>query len=319
MDRVPERNREPYFKETMSRNLIGELCAVGVAACNAAACSCFNQAEKKISTFTVNLLKTMVALAGVTVLRAVLYGSVSLAGIPLEAWIYLSLSGLTGFVFGDFFYFASFLYFPYRISMMIYNCSTIVTALAAWGLYGQRLRLASWGGIFLVVIGLGVILLTRQQETGDVCGKRDMLKGLLLAVLGMLGQAFGVLLSNRGLLLIDLEGGSMAASHIRLTAGTLVLVILTFAGKKTMEVRTDMKARKQVLLVTAGGLIGCGVGTTLTLQSLYYIPAGISSAISSVSPVMVLLVTVLIFREKVKWTEAVGAFLCIFGIIALSI
>lgn len=308
-----------FLKGTMNGNFIGELCAVGVAACNAAACSFFNLAEKKVSTFTVNLLKTIVALGSVTVLRAVLYGSVSLAGIPLKAWIYLSLSGLAGFVFGDFFYFASFLYLPYRISMMIYNCSTIVTALAAWGLYGQRISLAAWGGIFLVVIGLGVILFARNQGMDGDCGKGGMMKGLFLAVLGMLGQALGVLFSNQGLLLIDMEGGSMAASHIRLTAGTLVLLILTFAGKKTRGIRKDMSDGKSILLVAAGGLIGCAIGTTLTLQSLYYIPAGISSAISSVSPVMVLIVTVLVFHEKVKWAEAAGALLCIFGIAVLSI
>ena len=93
----------------MNGNLIGELCAVGVALCNAAACSCFNRAEKRIRAFTVNLVKTVAALVSVTALRLVLYGSSGLSGIPLEAWIYLSLSGLAGFAFGDFFYFASFL------------------------------------------------------------------------------------------------------------------------------------------------------------------------------------------------------------------
>ena len=67
------------------------------------------------------------------------------------------------------------------------------------------------------------------------------------------------------------------------------------------------------------GLSGCAIGTTLTLQSLRYLPVGISAAITSISPVLVLPFTALILKEKIKWVELWGAMICIAGIVVLSL
>ena len=74
----------------------------------------------------------LVAMLSITAFRAVTCGGAALSGVPLWALVCLGLSGLLGYAFGDFFYFASFLYIPYRLSMMIFYSSPIVTSLAAW-------------------------------------------------------------------------------------------------------------------------------------------------------------------------------------------
>ena len=61
----------------MNGYLIGELFAFGVAVNDAITCTCFNYAEKRVSTFTVNFLKTIVAFLGVTVLRLIATGTLS--------------------------------------------------------------------------------------------------------------------------------------------------------------------------------------------------------------------------------------------------
>ncbi len=299
--------------------IIGELCALGVALSDAVTCACFNAAGKKINTFMINFLKTVTALVCVAVIRLMMYGTISLAGVSPRAWFYLSLSGLTGFVFGDFFYFSSFRYLPYRISMMIFYSSPIVTSLAAWGLYGQILQPVDWAGVLLITMGLCIVLLARSRQADGAGQRKQMARGAVFAVLGMLGQAGGVLLSSTGLRLIETDGGSLAASQVRIIAGVVGFFAVMLAGKKGVVTGRVLRYPRELGLVMIGGVCGCAVGTTLTLHSLNYIPAGISSAITSVSPVMILLFTVFVLREKIRPAEVIGAVVCISGIVALSV
>ncbi|MCD2493471.1 DMT family transporter [Lacrimispora sp. NSJ-141] len=303
----------------MHGHIIGELCALGVALSDAVTCTCFNAAGKKINIFTVNFLKTMTALICVAVIRLMMYGTVSLAGVSPRAWLYLSLSGLIGFVFGDFFYFSSFLYLPYRISMMIFYSSPIVTSLAAWELYGQILQPVDWAGILLITMGLCIVLLARRRQAEGAGQRKQTALGVAFAVLGMLGQAGGVLLSSQGLRLIETAGGSLAASQVRIIAGIGGFFVVMLVGKRRAAAGQALKYPKELGLVMIGGICGCAVGTTLTLHSLNYIPAGISSAITSVSPVMILIFTVFVLREKIRAAEVIGAIVCISGIVALSV
>ena len=304
----------------MNLYFIGELYALGVAVSDATACACFNIAEKKISTFAVNFLKTIAALISAVIIRLVLTGKMGLHGIDPEAWICFSISGIMGFVIGDYFHFYSFLFLPYRVSMMVFNCGSIVTALAAWGLYGQVLQLADWLGIGLISIGLCTVLLTRKNQSEEKAETKKMWKGIFFAAMGMLGQASGALFSNRGMRIIEGTGVSaLDASLIRIVAGIIVLMVLLLIQKKKVEVYGALKYSRELILTGIGGISGCAVGTTLTLQSIRYIPVGISTAIASISPVLILLATILFSREKIKLTEIIGTFICVAGIVALSI
>ena len=303
----------------MNGYLLGELFAFGVAVSDAVTCTCVNKAEKRISTFTVNFLKTIVALLCVIVIRFAAVGTLSLAGTTPQAWIYLSISGLVGFVFGDFFYFYSFLYLPYRVSMMIFYSNPIVTSLAAWALYGQKLKLSDWLGIVLVIAGLCIVLLAKSSQAEGEHERKQLFRGVIYALLGMLGQAGGILLSNRGIQLLPADGASFTASQIRLIAGVIGLFAMAAVGKKFKTIGQDMKCRKEMGLVFIGGLSGCAIGTTLTLQSLRYLPVGISAAITSISPVLVLPFTALVLKERIRWKELLGALICITGIIVLSL
>lgn len=304
----------------MNLYFIGELYAFGVAVSDATACACFNVAEKKISTFAVNFLKTVVALIGIVIIRFALTGKVELNGISPEAWICFSISGIMGFVIGDYFHFYSFLFLPYRVSMMVFNCGSIVTALAAWGLYGQALQLADWLGIGLISTGLCTVLLTRKNQSEEKAETKKMWKGILFAAMGMLGQAGGALFSNRGMHIIEGSAvNALDASLIRIMAGIIILMILMIIQKKKADVHGALKHSREVVLTGIGGISGCAVGTTLTLQSIRYIPVGISTAIASVSPVLILLATILFSREKIKFMEIIGTIICVAGIVALSL
>ena len=69
---------------------------------------------------------------------------------------------------------------------------------------------------------------------------------------------------------------------------------------------------KNWALLSLSGLIGFFIGVSLSLLSLQYTSAGISSTITSIIPL-----SVLIFKEKIKLKEILGAIVTVAGVIIL--
>ncbi len=69
----------------------------------------------------------------------------------------------------------------------------------------------------------------------------------------------------------------------------------------------------------ATALFGCAIGTTLSLQALKLIPAGIVTTLTSVSPVLILPVSVIMLKDTLKWQDYVGVAMSVSGIAALAL
>lgn len=74
---------------------------------------------------------------------------------------------------------------------------------------------------------------------------------------------------------------------------------------------------KNWALLSLSGLIGFFIGVSLSLLSLQYTSAGISSTITSIVPVTIIPLSVLIFKEKIKLKEILGAIVTVAGVIIL--
>ena len=72
--------------------------------------------------------------------------------------------------------------------------------------------------------------------------------------------------------------------------------------------------KKAMGAITIGSLFGPFIGVTLSLLSLKYTSAGISSTITSIMPVTIIPFSILIFKEKVKPKEILGAIISVIGV-----
>ncbi|HHZ00408.1 MAG TPA: EamA family transporter, partial [Tissierellia bacterium] len=59
------------------------------------------------------------------------------------------------------------------------------------------------------------------------------------------------------------------------------------------------------------------LGVVLSLVALQFTEAGIVSSISSISPILIIPASIVLFKEKVLPKEVLGAFISIAGIILL--
>jgi len=117
-----------------------------------------------------------------------------------QQWIWLSLSGLIGFVIGDLFLFQAYVVVGARISQLIMSLTPPITAFIGWMMLGEVLSQMNWIGMIVTISGIGMVILKRGKANGNNGLKSKLTtsysaRGILLAAGGALGQAAGLVLS----------------------------------------------------------------------------------------------------------------------------
>lgn len=291
---------------------IGEMAALVTALCFTLNAVAYEIAGKKVGSLSVSYLRLFVAFFFVSLTAVLIRGRL----LPLDAsghtWFWLLISGLVGFVLGDIFLFEAYVQIGSRISLLIMSLAPPIAALAGFLLMGEKIY--SWNllGMFLTMVGIGIVILSRSSKGNKIKLNRPV-KGLVCASLGALGQAFGLLFSKYGMGSYD----AIAATQIRLIAAMISFTIIISLRRKWPEIKEALNHKKALLAISIGAILGPFIGVTLALVALKYTATGIVSSISSISPVLIIPFSIIVFKEKVLPKEVLGAFVSIVGVILL--
>lgn len=296
----------------MLKGNIGELAALGTAFCWSLSATSFELAGKKVGSLAVNYIRLITGFIFISLFTFFTRGYF----LPLDAtsknWIFLSISGLIGFFIGDLFLFQSYLEVGSRVSMLIMATSPPITALLGFIIFGERLGIASIFGMSITLCGIAIVILSKNPDEKKVQVTHSV-KGLTYAFLGSLGQAIGLIFSKVGM------GGynPFAATQIRIIAGFISFTALFIYLNKWDDLKQALKDKKAMLEITIGSIFGPFVGVSLSLLSLQYTSAGISSTITSIVPVTIIPLSILVFKEKIKFKEILGAMITVAGVAVL--
>ena len=291
---------------------IGEIAALITAICWALNGIAFESAGKKIGSLSLSYIRLYIAFILLCITAYFMRGIALPLDADLNNWIWLSLSGIIGFVLGDIFLFQAYIEIGSRISLLIMSAAPPLTALISFFILGERISALGLLGIFITMIGIGLVILSKNQGGSKVEFNRPV-KGLIYASIGALGQALGLIFSKKGMGTYD----PLAATQIRIIAAALVLTLLITKNKKWPEILESMKNKSAMPALVAGSVFGPFVGVAFSLLAVKYTATGIVSSISSISPILVIPASIYIFKEKVTPKEILGAVVSIAGVILL--
>jgi drug/metabolite transporter (DMT)-like permease len=275
----------------------------------------FEAASRRIGSMVVNLLRLVVGFCFLSVFAWFYRGQLLPVDAPAHAWLYLSVSGLIGFVFGDLCLFQAFVVIGARVSMLLMALAPPMTALIGWIVLGETLSWKSWTGMILTIAGIALVVLKRhtgEDETGSFSKVRFNypIWGILLGLGGAVGQAAGLVLSKVGMAGYD----TFASTQIRVIAGVIGFAALfTFLGS-WKSLRQALGQRKPMLQLSVGAFFGPFLGVSFSLLAIKYSDTGIASTIMSIVPVLIIPPSMLIYKEKVTLKEAGGALLAVAGV-----
>ena len=301
-------------EESMFQSHLGEIAALATALCWTISAVAFESAGKKVGSISVNLIRLFIALVLISVFNLVTRGML----LPLDAsgstWLWLSFSGLIGFVIGDLFLFQAFVQVGSRISMLIMSTVPPITAITGYLLMGERITYLGLAGMIITIGGIALVILTKNSGE-RIVRLTHPVKGLIFAFIGALGQAFGLVFSKFGMGSYN----AIAATQIRIIAAIIGFSIVITISKNWGNLYTALKDNKAMTHISIGSFFGPFIGVSLSLFAVQHASTGIVSTIMSITPILIIPMSIIMLKEKVAPREIIGAVITLTGVSLLFI
>lgn len=282
----------------------------------------FETASKRIGSMHVNLLRLGLAVIFLSVFSFFHRGLFFPIDADMHTWTWLAVSGIVGFVIGDYCLFKAFTITGARVAMLMMTLAPVFAAIAAWIILGEVLSIQSLLAMIITLVGIALVIFTRTPATStDIVknkGSYSMsypIKGVVLGVIAAAGQGVGLVLSKYGMRDYD----SFAASHIRVITGFVGFAILFLLLRKYKELPTSFRDTKAMKWLVVGSIFGPFLGVSFSLIAVQNTSAGIAQTIMSLVPVLIIPPAVLINKEKVTVREIIGAVVAVIGVVMFFI
>lgn len=290
----------------------GELAALLTAVFWTVTALAFESASMKVGSIAVNLIRLVFAMVFLSVFGYLSRGLALPLDAGSEAWLWLSVSGLVGFVIGDLFLFESFTIIGSRIAMLIQTLVPPLTALAGFFLLGETIGIVQTAGMMMVLSGI-ILVIASQNSKSE--GEKHKLrsKGLLFAFFGALGQAGGLILSKYGMK----DYNAFAATQIRIISGIIGFVILISIINRWGKVALSFNNISAMKRITLGSVFGPFLGVSFSLLAIQHTNTGVASTLMALTPVLIIAPYAIIYKKKVRIIEILGAILSVCGVAVL--
>ena len=295
-------------------NFTGELAGLGAALAFSFTSVFFTLAGRKlgaISTLALSMPISCVILIG---LHYLTLGEIFPTSAPIERWLYLGISSISGFVISSLFILRAFQSIGTRLTLLIGSLAPILSAILAWIFLDQALSANSVVGIVLVVAGIVWVV-----SEGGKGARTDMdsnyRKGLLFALAGALGQAIAFVFSSQG---VAGDFPPMSASLMR-TIVAVVTVWVMLAAQGTLRhnlqlIQTESHSMKFIFVASVTGPV---IGASFVLLALQYASVGVASTLINTTPIMIIPIGYFIFKEHITLHAILGTIVAIIGIAIL--
>ncbi len=293
----------------MQTGHLGEIAGVLTAICWTASALSFSLATRRAGSLAVNIARLVFAMGMFMIWSKIVRGNWTPSDATPEAWKWLSISGLIGFVAGDYCLFKSYSYQSARLSMLIMSLAPPVATLAGAVILHERLTWLNGLGMILVLSGIAIVILKRPDDETNKSRLNYPVKGLLLALGGAVGQGVGAVFSKLGMGNYD----PFASSQIRAITGIAGFVIIITLAKEWRSIRFSLRNNNAMTPLLIGSFFGPFLGVSLSLLAFQHTSVGIASTLIATVPVFILIPSVIIFHEKLNWKEVAGAFLAVAG------
>lgn len=185
----------------------------------------------------------------------------------------------------------------------------VITLVISLFFLDEMMKKLQFLGVFLVLTGLYFLTFSGGSSPWRFSfNSRKEKIGLFVLGLTVLSWGAGTVLIKVGA-----EGQSLSGTNfIRFTVTSIVLVPFTY--KRWGEIRAMKRVKEKLMLAVISGILGFGAGGLLFIVALTKSGAGMTSVLSSTSPLFILPMSVVFFREKVTSRKIIGVIVSVLGV-----
>lgn len=301
----------------------GEIISLAVAV-SWTVCAMFAEvASKRMGALVFNVIRMSMSLL---MLMGVMWATLGVPyplGADGETWMWLSLSGIVGYVLGDYCLFNSYILIGSRYGQILMTLAPPAAALFGWVLLGESMSLTALCGMLLTAAGIATAIYKPKNKTTEPLP----LKGILFGIGAGIGQGVGLVLSAKGLqsyahalqdshLLTDgvQDVLPFASTAIRAVTGLGGFCIWSLLAGRLSRVKTAIRDKKGMSFALGATLTGPFIGVSLSLMATLYTTTGIAQTIMSLIPILILLPTYIFFHQRITLREVVGSVIAVAGV-----
>lgn len=288
----------------MFQSHIGEIAGIFVSVCWTMSALFFEKAGYKIGSLSVNFIRLFLAIIFLGLTSLITRGLFFPTDATPYQWFWLGLSGFIGFFLGDMLLFQSYMVIGSRTAALIMSLAPMLTAIIGWFFLDEKLNRLSILAIVISMSGIMIAISNRQMRLNIP------FKGFLLAFGGALGQAVGLILSKKGMGEYD----PVAATQIRAMFGLLSFGIMISVIGRWYKIAEALKNKSGIKAVTIGSFFGPFIGVALSLFAIQQTKTGIASTLMALVPVFIIWPSAIMFKEKIKPQQIIGAVISIIGV-----
>ena len=282
-----------------------------------------DKASHRLGSMSANVLRLSLAVVFLGVLLWVSIGSPFPVYASGKAWLWLGLSALVGYLFGDWCLFNCYLSIGARFGQLFMTLAPPMAAVAGWAILGETL---SWRSLFAMGITLcGIAISILSRDSGHKVHLTLPLKGVLLGLGAGMGQGVGLVLSKVGMqhyaasLPVDAPSAMnamlpFASTMIRAMVGAAGFFTLMALQKELPVLRRNLHDRKGMRYALIMTLFGPVLGVSLSLMAVQYTHAGIASTLMALTPVFILFPYAFIYKQRIKLREVLGVVVSMTGV-----
>ncbi len=299
---------------------IGEIISIGVAFSWTATALLSEFGSKRMGNLTLNLMRMVITLVFSCILFWAVGGSPLPAGASTEAYLWMLLSGLVGYVIGDFCLFQCYIIIGSKFGQLFMTLAPITAAIMAWFTLGQQIRPTAMLAMLVTLAGIAISVLGRGDN--HKVSLKLPLAGVLFAIGAAVCQGVGLVLSKIGMnqyeasLTTELQSWMLPfhANFFRCIAGTIGFALLMAWREGFKPLQRGMRDRKGVIAAVATTIFGPFVGVGASLLAVQYTAAGIASTLMALTPIIIILPAWWIFKQPITLKSLVGAFISVIGV-----
>lgn len=288
--------------------MIAEFAALGAALCWALGSLFAASATRQLGAIAFTRLRMVMVFAMLLMALAV-SGSSSVA--PSD-WGLLVLSGIVGIFIGDTALFLTMSRLGPRRTGILFSSNAPMTVFLAWWILGEQMTLTAIGGCALVAAGVFVaIIFGKRREQLHVWEniQGSLWTGVGIGLLAALGQSLGSLMVAPAL-----AKGIDPVTVATIRIGSALVAFYLARGLFPRQTRCQHAITPVLAMrLFASGFLGMAVGMTLLLYAFANGSIGLSAALSSTTPVIMIPIIWIVSRERPAMGAWLGAALAVTG------
>ncbi|MBP7901399.1 MAG: DMT family transporter [Spirochaetes bacterium] len=271
----------------------------------------FERAATIFGSLALNPLRLLMAFVFLSIFSLFAYGKLLPADVTVSSWIWLSLSGFVGFFIGDYFLFKAFEIIGSRISMLIMSLAPVISAFIGYIVLDEILSVSDMLAVTVILSGIAMAVLTKKN--GERIKLHHPIGGIVCALIGACSQGAGLILAKIGMH----DMNAVNVTQCRVISGFAAFMLaLMFSGKIKKAV-ASYRNSSGLIYASIGAFLGPFAGVSLSIYAISRIEVGVASAIMSIVPVLLIPVSFVFEKKRVRIAEILGIILAVSGVVIL--